>query len=263
MPSSTQPERSEATKVKVDGEEASLHITDQSVMFEKGGRVSGFERSAIRMVKPDGDAMIIAYSVGSEVRSVRVEPLTAVTSLVASSTSLPPAQISTTGLDAVFEKLYRDARKELEEKLDQIKIEPENRNLRLTETSEEFQRFVSVRNKMWDIIAAKYHFDPYAPGNSIGFFGLENQPHDRQLDSVKSLHLNFLLYLTRDRAESNDAIYETTDVWPEEWDIVLLRFGLSDGGPLPTERWKNYLTYLRPKWTRYQKGSKTPPLARQ
>ena len=39
--------------VKVEGEYAVLHITDQSIMFEKGGKVSGFERSAIRMVKPD------------------------------------------------------------------------------------------------------------------------------------------------------------------------------------------------------------------
>ena len=61
-----------------------LHITDQSVMFEKAGKVSGFERSAIRMVKPDGDAMIIAYSAGSEVKSVRVEPMTAVASLLVS-----------------------------------------------------------------------------------------------------------------------------------------------------------------------------------
>ena len=71
-------EGNEALKVRVDGEDAILHITDRSVMFEKGGRVSGFERSAIRMVKPDGDAMIIAYSAGSEVKSVRVEPMTAV-----------------------------------------------------------------------------------------------------------------------------------------------------------------------------------------
>src|SRR5437879_3357088 len=74
--------------VKVEGEDAVLHITEQSVMFEKGGKVSGFERSAIRMVKPDGDAMIIAYSAGSEVKSVRVEPMTAATSLLMPSSSL-------------------------------------------------------------------------------------------------------------------------------------------------------------------------------
>ncbi|MDG6902356.1 MAG: hypothetical protein JRM80_10435 [Nitrososphaerota archaeon] len=64
-------------RVKVDGEEAFLHITDQSVTFEKGGRVSGFERSAIRMVKSDGDAMIVAYSAVNEASSARVEPTVA------------------------------------------------------------------------------------------------------------------------------------------------------------------------------------------
>lgn len=34
----------EAANVKVDGEDAVLHITDQSVMFEKGGRVKGVSR---------------------------------------------------------------------------------------------------------------------------------------------------------------------------------------------------------------------------
>ncbi len=66
-------EKKDAKRVTVDGEEAVLHITDQSIMFEKGGKVSGFERSAIRMVKPDGDAMIIAYSIGSWAQSVRIE----------------------------------------------------------------------------------------------------------------------------------------------------------------------------------------------
>ena len=95
--------------MKVDGEEAVLHITDQSVMFEKAGKVSGFERSAIRMVKPDGDAMIIAFSSGSEVKSVRVEPMTAVASLlVRSSASSPTLGRPQTGepastLDEVFE----------------------------------------------------------------------------------------------------------------------------------------------------------------
>ncbi len=45
--------------VTVDGEEAVLHITDQSVMLERGGKVSGFLRSAIQLVKPDGEAMMI------------------------------------------------------------------------------------------------------------------------------------------------------------------------------------------------------------
>lgn len=247
-------------KVKVDGEEAILHVTDQSVMFEKEGKVNGFEKSAIRMVKPDGDAIIIAYSVGSKVESIRVEPMAAVSSLLVPGPSSATTEARVTGLDTVLQRLFLDARKELEERLDRINKEPENMSLRLTE--EEFQRFANFRNQMWDIIGAKYHFDPYSPGSSIGFFGLEDKPHDRQVDAIKSLYINFLLYLATEKAETNDVIYETADVWPEEWDVILRRFGVEGEGLLPTERWKVYLTYLRPKWTRYHKGNKTPAFAR-
>ncbi|MDV3294071.1 MAG: hypothetical protein LYZ70_07350 [Nitrososphaerales archaeon] len=58
--------RPEGRSVKVYGDEAVLHITDQSVMLEKGGEVSGIEGSTIRLIKPDGDAMMIAYSATSE-----------------------------------------------------------------------------------------------------------------------------------------------------------------------------------------------------
>ena len=248
------------SKVKVDGEETVLHITDQSVMFETGGKVTGFERSAIRMVKPDGAAMIIAYSAGSKVESIRVEPMAAVSSLLVPGPSSATVQAPVVGLDEVLERLYLDARKELEERLDRINKEPENMSLRLTEL--EFQRFVNVRNQMWDIIAAKYHIDLSAPGGYIGFVGLDTEPHAKQLDELRSLYVNFLIYLATQKAETNDVLYSTADVWPEEWDVILPRFGLSDGGLLPSERWKEYLAYLRPRWSRYQKGNKTPALAR-
>ena len=248
------------SRVKVDGEEGVLHITDQSVMFETGGKVTGFERSAIRMVKSDGDAMIIAYSAGPKVESIRVEPMAAASSLLVPGPTSAATQASMAGLDEVLQRLYLDARKELEERLDRINKEPGDMSLRLTE--EEFQRFVSIRNQMWDVIAAKYHIDLSAPGNYIGFVGLDTEPHAKQLDELESLHVNFLTYLATQKAETNDVLYATADVWPEEWDVILPRFGLSDGGPLPSERWKEYLAYLRPRWNRYQKGSKTPALAR-
>ncbi|MDG7012551.1 MAG: hypothetical protein JRN17_05625, partial [Nitrososphaerota archaeon] len=127
-------------KVKVDGEEGVLHITDQSVMFETGGKVTGFERSAIRMVKPDGDAMIIAYSAGSKVESIRVEPMAAASSLLVPGPSSATVQAPAAGLDDALQRLYLDARKELEDRLDRINKEPEDMSLRLTE--EEFQTFV-------------------------------------------------------------------------------------------------------------------------
>jgi hypothetical protein len=254
--------RSGPTKTRVDGEEAVLHITDQSVLFEKGGKVSGFERSAIRLVKPDDDAMVIAYMVGSEVRSVRVEPMDATLSLLAPSSASPSGTVltSATGLDQAFEKLYRDAWKDLEERLDRINKEPEDRSLRLSRV--ECERYIQIRGQMRQIMNAKYKLNPNKPSDTPMFLGLERKPQDRQLDTIKILHIDFLRFLAEERAELNDVAYKTEDVWPEEWDIALTRFALSQETPPPTERWKNYLAYLRPKWTRYVKGNKTPVLAR-
>lgn len=248
----------DAREVKVDGEEAVLHITDQSVMFEKGSRVSGFERSAIRMVKPDGDAIIIAYSVGSEVKSVRVEPMAAVASLVISAKSgqafgqMPTA---TAGLDEIFESLYRETKKELEEKLDRINKEPEKMSLRLTK--DEFNRFTQTRNQLWNIMGAKYGFDPYASGrNEFSFLGLDTKTPNRQLDTVKVRYVDFLKFLASERSDLEDVAYAIDDVWPEEWDKLFTHFNLGEG-LAPTERWKSYFSALRPKWTHQPKGSKT------
>jgi len=255
---------SEPSRVKVDGEDAFLHITDQSVMFEKGGRVSGFERSAIRMVKSDGDAMIIAYTAGNEVKSVRVEPMTAVASLLVSITksgsAAEAAQTSATALDETFEKLYRVARKELEQKLDRINKEPENMSLRLTK--DEFQRYIQVRNQMWNIMGAKYGFNPYAAGrNEFSFFDLDKKQADRQLDTIKVRYVDFLKMLASEKAEGQDAFYAIDDVWPEEWDKLLRHFGQAEK-TLPTERWRQFFDYLRPKWTNRPRGNRTEPWIR-
>ena len=251
---------SEALKVRVDGEDAILHITDRSVMFEKGGRVSGFEKSAIRMVKADGDAMIIAYSAGGEVKSVRIEPMTAVASLLMSS-SLSGATsyegqvpISASELDEIFERLYRDTRKNLEERLTKVQEEPENKSLRLTLVEE--KRYRQVWKQMRRIVGAKYDFDPSAPGNSLRFLDLEKEPYGRQLDTIKTLHIAFLHDLVSPRSEIADIGYTIEDVWPEDWEHILIKFKLS-GGPFLTTKFKNY---LRSKWT-HQRGQRTPILA--
>lgn len=246
-------------RVKVDGEDALLHITDQSVMFEKEGKIGGFERSAIRMVKPDGEAMIIAYSAGSEVKSVRVEPMTAVALLLVptmkSGSASGQVQASATGLDEAFEKLYWDTRRELEERLDRINKEPANVGLRLTK--DEFQRYVQIHNQMGNVLGAKYGFNPGEPGhNWFSFLDLDKEILNRQLDIVKFRHIGFLYYLASEKAEWNDASYAIDDVWPEEWDALLKHFNLVNG-QLPTERWKNQIVYLRPKWTHRPRGNRT------
>src|SRR3989441_12343246 len=246
--------------VKVEGEDAVLHITDQSIMFEKGGRVSGFEKSAIRMVKPDGDVMIIAYSVGSEVKSVQVEPITAVASLLMSSflsggrSNEGQVPTSTSALDEIFERLYRDTRKELEERLTKVQEEPENKSLRLTPVEE--KRFRQVWKQMRRIEGATYEFCPTAPGNSLRFLDLEKEPYGRQLDTIKTLHIAFLHDLVSPRAEIADIGCTTEDIWPEDWERILIRFKLT-GGPFLRAKFKDY---LKSKWT-HQRGQKMPILA--
>lgn len=246
----------EAITVKVDGEEAVLHITDQSVMFERGGKVSGFLRSAIQMVKPDGDAMLIAYSAGSEVKSIRVEPITAVLPLLmpGSATSFSRIPASTTTLDEVFERLYKDARKELEERLARVQHDPENKSLRLTPDEEE--RYASVSTQMEGIAGAKYEFNPREDAGPLSFWGLEKQPYDFQLDAIKIRHIEFLREIVGPRAETADIGYVGENVWPEDYERILVRFKLVDG-PFLTEKFKSY---LKSKWTK-SAGNRKPALA--
>ena len=251
---------SEALKVRVDGEDAILHITDRSVMFEKGGRVSGFEKSTIRMVKADGDAMIIAYSAGSEVKSVQVEPMTAVASLLMSSSPSGArpnggqVPTSTNALDEVFERLYRDTRKELEEKLARIQENPLNLSLRLTPDEE--SRYGKVSVQMKNLAGSKHGFDPRADDNPISFWGLEKQPYELQLDVVKIRHIGFLRDITSPRAEIADAGLSSSEVWPENWEHILTRFNLSSG-PILTCKFRSY---LESKW-KNKPGARKPTLA--
>jgi len=245
--------------VRVDGEEAVLHITDQSVMFEKGGKVSGFERSAIRMVKPDADAMIVAYSAGSEVKSVRVEPMTAVASLILHEAhSASNGQDAGPGsLDEVFEKLYRGTRKELEVRLAKVQEQPDNKNLRLSR--EEEDRYSQVSRQMESIIASKHRFDLRAEDSPISFWGLEKQPYELELEVVKIRHLRFLRMLVEPGAERNDVAYSTDEVWPEDWPRILDRFNL-ESGAYTTEAFILYVSYLKSHW-KHQPGKRKPVLA--
>ena len=251
------------TKVKVNGEDAVLHITDQSIMFEKRGEVSGFERSAIRMVKSDEDAMIIAYSAGSEVKSVRVEPMTAVASLLVPGTgsgSAPSDQrIASTGsLDEVFERLYKDTRKELEARLARVQEQPENRSLRLTPAEDD--RYSQVSRQMEAIAASKFRFDSRAEDNPISFWGLEKQPYELQLAVVKIRHIRFLRMIVNPTAERNDIVYSTDEVWPEDWPRILKRFNL-ENDPYITKRFDDYINYLKAHW-KHRPSEKKPILAR-
>jgi hypothetical protein len=245
----------EAKIVKVDGEEVLLHITDQSVMFEKGGRVSGFERSAIRMVKPDGDAMIIAYSSGSEVKSVKAEPITAFASLIVSGAAQTQLT-SRVGPDEVFERLYEDARKELEERLGKVEDQPENKDLRLT--PEERQKYITIRNQMTNLIGAKLGANPDEGEPLLTFWGLENRPREFQVGVVKTMHVDFLLGIVSPKAETEDVGYQARQVWPEDWPRILERFNLGNELYL-SEKFNKYVNYLKTHWE-YHPASRRPVL---
>lgn len=240
-------------RVKVDGEEGILHISDQSVMFEKGGRVSGFLRSAIQMVKPDGDGMVIAYSAGSEVRSVRVEPMTAVASLLVPS-STTQAHLPMAGLDEVFERLYHDTRKELEERLAKVQANPEDKSRRLTE--EEEMRYSKVSREMEKILGVRFGFNPQEEGNPISFWGLEKQPYELQVKVVMTQHILLLRILASPRVEASDVAFSGMEVWPEDWERILAKFSLSEG-PFLSDEFKKY---LESHWT-IRPGKRKPVLA--
>ena len=249
--------------MKIDAEEAVLHITDQSVMFEKGGKVSGFERSAIRMVKPDGDAMIIAYSAGSEVKSVRVEPMTAVASLLvpearSGSASSARGMASTGSLDEVFERLYKDSRKELEERLAIVQEQPENKSLRLTQAEED--KYIQASKQMEGILATEFGFDARAEDTPLSFWGLEKQPYQLQLGVIKTRHIRFLRMMVDPTAEKSDVVYSSDEVWPEDWSSILERFNLGSG-PYTTSMFDSYVNYLKSHW-KYQPGQRKPVVAR-
>ncbi len=250
-------EGQDASWVRVNGEETLLHITDESVMFEKGGNVRGFERSAIRMIKPDGDAMVIAYAAGNEVKSIRVEPLTAVASLIVpehASGATNHGTRSYSALDEVFEKLYRETRSDLEERLAKVQKEPENKSLRLTQSEE--MRYEESSRQMAGLAGAKHGFDPRAEDNPISFWGLEKQQYELQLDVVKILHIYYLRGLAGPKAETEDIGYSAYEVWPDDWERILVKFKLNDQ-PFLTQKFKSY---LRSHW-KYTPGERKPVLA--
>lgn len=247
-------------KVKVDGEESILHITSQSVLFEKGGKIGGFEKNAIRMIKPQGEMMVIAYSDGNEIRSVKVEPMTAVASLLvpdrasdlAPSRTLSPT--TSTALNEIFERLYRETKKELEERLAKVQGDPKNRSLRLTPDEE--ARCERTSRKLVNLMGTKYGFDPLTDDNPISFWGLEKHQLELQLDVVRVLHIYFLRGLVGPKAETEDIGYSAYEVWPDDWERILIRFKLTDG-PFLTEKFKSY---LKSHW-KYRPGERKPVLA--
>lgn len=162
-------------------------------------------------------------------------------------------------LDEVFEKLYWDTRKELEERLTKVEAEPENKGLRLTLEKE--ARYSDVSRQMENLLGARFGFNPREVETSpISFWGLEKQPFELQLAVVKQRHIRFLRMMVETKAERNDIAYSTDEVWPEDWPHILERFNLGDA-PYVSDMFLRYINHLRTYW-KYEPSVGKPILAR-
>lgn len=146
-------------------------------------------------------------------------------------------------LDEAFEKLYWDTRKELEKRLAIVQAEPENKSLRLA--PEEETMYSQVSRQLENLLGSKYNFNPRAEDSPISFWGLEKQPFELQLEVIKTLHILFLRIMVSPRAEMGDIAYSGSEVWPEDWERILVKFKLSTK-PLLTD---NFKKYLESHWT--------------
>ena len=88
----------------------------------------------------------------------------------------------------------------------------------------------------------KQDADPNHNGLFLDFWGLEQQPYERQLAVVKTNHINFLLYFVCPRAETNDIGYSIDHVWPEDWARILERFNLGNSLYV-IEKFNKYVDY--------------------
>ena len=133
---------------------------------------------------------------------------------------------SKTAFDEMFEKMYTETRKELERRLTKVQANPEDKALRLN--PEEQMQYSMTWNQMVSMLGSKYGFNPRADDSPLSFWGLENQPYELQLDVVKTLHILFLWGLVGPKAETEDIGYSSYEVWPDDWERILVRFRLAD-----------------------------------
>ena len=154
-----------------------------------------------------------------------------------------------------FEKLYWDTRKELEERLERVQAEPENKSLRLT--PEEEAKYSHVSRQLESMVGIKYDFSPRGEDDPISFWGLEKRPYELQLVVVKTLHISLLRLIVSPKAEMSDVVFSATEVWPEDWERLLVQFKLSERKFLTDE----FKGYLMSHWTS-RPGEKKPILIR-
>jgi hypothetical protein len=221
----------EKTTVKIDGEDAVLHITDTSVMFKKNGRIEGFEKSAIRLVESDGNAAIIAYAVGGEIRSVRVEPVSAVAKLIQAHAD------KKTVADA-FESLYERLRAEARPRFLKIQEDPENESLRITQKEWE-EKYREAIGELEELCRVKHGMEPDFISDATDI--PENSSYECERDHAKVLYIEWLLLcMYYDWVRQIDIYCRDFGIWPDDWEYLNKKYHLEDE-PIMSEKFINYL----------------------
>ena len=223
-----------ARKVRVNGEEATLHITEKSVLFESGaGGINGFERSAIRMVtkNQEGD-IIIAYADGSVVKSVTVSVLNGDSSQLLFSPELKE-HLSPSLLDDEIERTFVRDRDLLLKKLENMK-----NGIMDPLTKEEDKRIEGDRWRMSEAWGCKFEKEfPAGKTLWVGPWNLLEYPKEYQVSWVKERCLGELQCFATAAAEmlrspslkvNPNFTGDSAGMLSQDWEKLFLYYGVID-----------------------------------
>jgi hypothetical protein len=226
--------RPTARKVRVNGEEATLHITEKSVLFESGtGGVTGFERSAIRMVakNQEGD-IVIAYADGSIVKSVTVSVIEGDSSELLFSDALKE-HLGPSVLDEEMERMFIRDRDLLLKKLENMK-----NGMTDPLTKEEDKRIGRDRSTMYEAWGNKFEKEfPSEKTLWVGPWNLLEYPREHQVSWAKERCLAELQFFVKATAEmlrgpslglNPNFTGDSHGMLPEDWEKLFLHYGVVD-----------------------------------
>ncbi len=228
-------------RASLDGKEGTVHVTDKSILFEGVDGITGVERAAIRMVKTnDRGEVVVAYADGANVRSVRIKPLDASPAdlLLALNGQNVPQEV----FDEEFERLFQEAKKNLEPKLLRaLKGEP----YRMPRA--EGSKWSATRQKMQEILDKRFSLpEPVYP-----IWEVRDMPREFQVGWAKAKYVDVtfsLIEFASDYSEEDlgqksfgghlpyHAGYaDGHEMWPEDWERFFLHFGVIDAPRLTDE----------------------------
>jgi hypothetical protein len=221
-------------RASLDGKEGTVRITDKSILFEEVDGITGVERSAIRMVKTnDKGELVVAYADGANVKSVRIKPLDASPAdlLLALKDQNVPQEV----FDEEFERLFQDAKNNLETKLQRaMKGEPYKM------PKAEASKWGSTWRKMEEILNRRFNIPKWI----YPVWEVRNMPREYQVGWAKYMYVSqtpALIQFVSDYSESyvgqkqfgghvpyQGGYGEGHEMWPEDWERFFLHFGVID-----------------------------------